>query len=107
MTKPIEGWVAWHETQGTEVDFFKESKEAAEGEVNAAHRAAGWKVRPVRLTFTDKAKRTPADIARLSKVFCHLDDEDLRKITQAVLSALTGEGWEYKLVRVTKNEGDK
>lgn len=42
-----------------------------------------------------------------SKVFCHLDDEELRKITQAVLSALAGEGWEYKLVRVNKSEGQK
>lgn len=42
-----------------------------------------------------------------SKVHCHLDEAELRAITQAVLSALTGEGWEYKLVRVNKNEGEK
>lgn len=39
-----------------------------------------------------------------SKVYCHLDEAELRAITQAVLSALTGEGWEYKLVRVDKKE---
>lgn len=83
MTKPIEGWVAWHPVEGGSLGTASISKQFCENKLLKNHfnfdsgsdvfakadayyaardielnRAASdnWRVRPVRITFTDEPK---------------------------------------------------
>ena len=74
MTKPIEGWVAWHSDCGVDDALVDDNLGNEPYRIIEVHKIraslereikqAGWIPRPVRITFTDEPSNEVADAIR-------------------------------------------